>query len=202
MSDREHADLGEIDVQRINIREPDGRLRCVIASADRLPGLIMRGEEHPHHRPYAGMVFFNDEETENGGLIFNGQEGSSAGSLTFDGYEQDQIVQVRGVTEDGRQSAGLVVNDRPLDRSLVDDLPVLDRLPDLTPEQQEEATSQFPPGHFGSRRLFAGTEEGDSVLNLCDGQGRPRLRLRVGEDGSAGVEFLDAAGEIVKQIAP
>jgi len=55
-------DFEEIDVQRINIREPDGRLRCVIASADRLPGLIMRGEEHPYHRPQAGIVFFNDED--------------------------------------------------------------------------------------------------------------------------------------------
>lgn len=202
MSYSKRDDLGEIDVQRINVREPDGRLRCVIASADRLPGLIMRGEEHPHPRPYAGMVFFNDEETENGGLIFNGKEGSSAGSLTFDGYEQDQIVQVRGMTEDGRQSAGLVVNDRPLDHSLVDDLPVLDELPDLTPGQQEEVTAQFPPGHFGARRLFAGTEGGASVLNLCDGQGQPRLRLRVDEDGNAGIDFLDAAGEIVKQIGP
>lgn len=47
MSNGGRDDFEEISVQRINIREPDGRLRCGIANTDRLPGLIMRGEEHP-----------------------------------------------------------------------------------------------------------------------------------------------------------
>lgn len=53
MSNGGRDDFEEISAQRINIREPDGRLRCVIANTDRLPGLIMRGEEHPHRRPSA-----------------------------------------------------------------------------------------------------------------------------------------------------
>lgn len=48
-------DSEEISVQRINIREPDGRLRCGIANTDRLPGLIMRGEEHPIGAAYISV---------------------------------------------------------------------------------------------------------------------------------------------------
>ena len=63
----------EIDVHRLNVREPDGTLRMVISNHTRLPGVIVRGKENPPaDRPYAGMLFYNDEGTENGGLVFGG----------------------------------------------------------------------------------------------------------------------------------
>src|SRR5215467_13940003 len=66
----------EITVQRINIVEPDGTLRMVISDKTRFPGIILKGQEHPHpSRKTAGMLFFNDEGTENGGLIFGGANG-------------------------------------------------------------------------------------------------------------------------------
>jgi len=34
-----------------------------------------------------GFLFFNDEETENGGLIFSGADRETGGRLTFDAYE-------------------------------------------------------------------------------------------------------------------
>ena len=37
----------EIDVRRINVREPDGTLRLVISNRARLPGVIVRGKEQP-----------------------------------------------------------------------------------------------------------------------------------------------------------
>src|ERR1041385_5265868 len=63
----------EITVHRINIVEPDGTLRMVISNRDRLPGVIVKGKESkPFERPEAGMIFYNDEGSENGGLIFGG----------------------------------------------------------------------------------------------------------------------------------
>ena len=62
----------EISVHRLNITEPDGTLRMVISNKDRLPPVIIKGKERPEMgeaRPQAGMIFFNDEGTENGGLI-------------------------------------------------------------------------------------------------------------------------------------
>jgi hypothetical protein len=37
----------EIDVRRINVREPDGTLQMVISNHTRLPGVIARGKENP-----------------------------------------------------------------------------------------------------------------------------------------------------------
>src|SRR4051812_32304723 len=69
------ARFGEIDVQRINVREPDGTLRMTISSAARSPGIIVKGREYRHpDRQAAGMLFFNEEGTENGGLIFGGRD--------------------------------------------------------------------------------------------------------------------------------
>src|ERR1051325_7880837 len=63
----------EIQVHRINVVEPDGTLRMVISNRDRLPGVIVKGKESkPFDRPEAGMLFYNDEGSENGGLIFGG----------------------------------------------------------------------------------------------------------------------------------
>src|SRR5215831_9710828 len=115
----------EIDVRRINVWEPDGTLRIVISNKARFPGLIFKGKEYPHPRPQAGMLFFNDEGTENGGLIFgghkdkNGKIVDSGGSLTFDQYEQDQIVQIEGSHDRNGHFAGLSVfdrSDRPIEK--------------------------------------------------------------------------------------
>ena len=63
--------FNEITVERINIVEPDGTLRMVISNKSNFPGFILKGKETPHpDRKTAGMLFFNDEGTENGGLIF------------------------------------------------------------------------------------------------------------------------------------
>lgn len=38
----------EIDVRRINVREPNGTLRLVISNRARLPGVTMKGKESPN----------------------------------------------------------------------------------------------------------------------------------------------------------
>src|SRR3954464_12128502 len=83
----------ELDVRRINVREPDGTLRLVISNRARLPGVIVGGKEQPPvDRPQAGLLFYNDEGSENGGLVFsghrnvNGDIADSGGSLSFDRY--------------------------------------------------------------------------------------------------------------------
>lgn len=189
----EPVEFEEVNVQRLNVREPDGRLRYVLSNRARLPGLIARGHEWRHERPEAGMLFYNDEETESGGLIFDGQSGSSGGSLTFDAYEQDQVVQVLGETEDGKTRAGMIVTDRPA-QSIVDLLPQLQA--DASSGAEESASTVDP----GARRLFVGLLDGNAVLNLCDGEGRVRLRMRVSTEGDAAIEFLDPRGEVEKTI--
>jgi hypothetical protein len=55
-ADRKTTDFVEIDVQRINIREPDGTLRMTISSAATAPGVIFKGTEHRlQNRDAAGI---------------------------------------------------------------------------------------------------------------------------------------------------
>src|SRR5687768_18524475 len=68
----------EIDVERINIVEPDGKLRMVISNRPRSIGRIYTGKPFGYAgggRP--GIIFFNDEGTENGGLTITGSRDST-----------------------------------------------------------------------------------------------------------------------------
>src|SRR5205809_7549966 len=65
--------FGEIDVERINIVEPDGKYRLVLSNRPRSIGPIYKGQPFGYEgggRP--GMIWFNDEGTENGGFTFSG----------------------------------------------------------------------------------------------------------------------------------
>ncbi len=50
--------IEELDVQRINLREPDGTLRLVISDKSKAPEIFVKGKEYPHpDRKTAGMIF-------------------------------------------------------------------------------------------------------------------------------------------------
>src|SRR5688500_18911636 len=76
----------EIDVERINVVEKDGKLRLVISNQARQHPGIVNGKiiERKEPRP-PGMIFFNHLGDEMGGLIF-GENGANGhfGSLTWD----------------------------------------------------------------------------------------------------------------------
>src|SRR5258707_8971234 len=107
----------QINVHRINVVEPDGTLRLVISDHAKLPGIITRGKERPFARPQAGMIFYNDEGSENGGLIIGGHRNAkgevvdSGGSLSFEKYGANQIIQLIGVDDKEDRFAGLSVTD-------------------------------------------------------------------------------------------
>jgi hypothetical protein len=164
----------EIEVHRIDVVEPDGTLRMVISNRDRLPGVIAKGKESPPvDRPAAGMLFYNDEGTENGGLIFGGRRNEkgevvdSGESLSFDKYGQArQIVQLAGVDDATDHFAGLAVSDK-------------------------------------NRRIWVGrTADGTVGVSLMDANGRKRIVMQVTEDGSPSLVFLDDKGQTIQQLAP
>src|SRR5688572_7965340 len=67
----------EIDVERLNIVEPDGRLSLVLANKPRLPDVIVGGVEHDTGRKGTrgpGMLFFNHKGDECGGLTYSSFE--------------------------------------------------------------------------------------------------------------------------------
>jgi hypothetical protein len=167
----------EIDVHRINVREPDGTLRLVVSNHARLPGVIVRGKESPPvDRPYAGLLFYNDEGTENGGLVYGGRRNAtgevvdSGVSLSFDRYgASSQFVQLAGVDDAANHIVGLTISETEPDRN--------------------------------RRRVFVGHDkEGVARVSLMDRNGRPRILLQVAPDGTPSLSFLDADGKVVNQM--
>ncbi|MGO1540544.1 MAG: hypothetical protein ACTHZI_11600 [Luteimonas sp.] len=202
------ASFEEIDVQRLNLREPDGTLRYVLSSSARFPGAIIRGEEYEHPRPQAGMLFYNDEGSEVGGLIFAGgtdEKGKvrSGGSLTFDRYEQDQIVQIMGMDGGGHYVAGMQVSDRP-GRSITEDFQEAGQLEAMGADERAALMQERRAGnYYGANRLFVGRSgSGNSVLMLNDAGGKARMVLQVAPDGEASIQFLDEEGEVVGELTP
>ncbi len=198
------ARFGTIDVERINVREPDGTLRMTIAGRGRMPGIIVGDKEYPHpNRPEAGMLFFNRDGIENGGLVFDGQKidgkSESGGSLTFDRYKQDQIVQLFGTEEGKERSAGIRVNDYP-DAEM--DFAAGERAGRLPDGPAKDAAYRAANIGVGRQRAFLGrSRDGASQLQLRDGAGKVRVAIKVAENGTAAIEFFDAAGKATRTIS-
>lgn len=201
--------LEELDVQRINLVEPDGTLRMVISDKARFPGLIVKGKDHPHPRPQAGMLFYNDEGSENGGLVFGGHQDKdgkiidSGGSLTFDKYDQDQLVQLMGVHDSSGHQAGLIVSDRP-DRPVLQDLqefPKIEAMP--AAERKKLMQARNKDAYYGATRItVARGDDGVAKISLRDALGHPRIVMGVAADGASSLKFLDADGKVLNELAP
>jgi hypothetical protein len=193
---RGHDVPKRLTVERIDIVEPDGTPRMIVASRARFPGSFVRGKEidRPDRADVAGLLFINDEGTENGGLIHNGKlvdgKAESGASLTFDRFRQDQMLQLLVAEGGGKAGAGLIISDRPdhgvysIDQMLAH--------PDREP----------PPGAAGAQRAFLGNENGTAALVLSDPAGRPRLTIAVNAKGEPEITMLDEHGTAVKAIKP
>ena len=176
----------ELNVERINIIEPDGTPRLILYNSSHTPGAILNGKDHPHpnRSPHAGMLYFNDEGTENGG------------SLTFDQFDQDQVVSLVG---------GLRVWDQPY-------LPMsqlLERVsaarakpegPERTRAMEEVSAWARANGVFRQRLRAQTVRDRSAVIELADTLQRPRLRMVVDSAGGARLEFLGDSGQVLRAV--
>jgi hypothetical protein len=207
------AKFDEIDVGRINVREPDGKLRLVISNKAQSVGPMAHGK--PFGYPggtRGGLIFFNDEETENGGLIFSGQKRpdgkvEAVGHLSFDQYDQDQVLYLQYIEGDGSRRMGLTVADRAeLPGGIgpwAEKLDSIRRLPDgpAKTDAMQKLTAPIDGKPQFAPRLYAGRDRARSALvNLSDPMGRTRLRMLVDSLGSARIEFLDEKGAVIRKI--
>lgn len=199
----------ELEVQRINLVEPDGTLRMVISDKAHFPGAIFKGKEYAHARPDAGMLFYNDEGTENGGLAFGGHKDKdgnivdSGGSLTFDKYEQDQLVQLVGSHDSSGHLAGLIVADRP-DHPIEQDFIEAGKLDGMSKADRDALVQKrIKDGYYGVNRIVvARGDDGVAKISLRDAQGRARIVMGVAADGGSGLQFLDADGKVLNELTP
>jgi hypothetical protein len=201
------AKFVEIDVERINIVEPDGKLRMVISNRPRSIGPIYKGKEFGYKgggRP--GMIFFNDEGSENGGLTMTGSRDSlgryrASTSMSFDQYDQDQILTLQYSDNNGQRRTGFTVADRA-EVNIYDWVHQRDSIT-LMPDTaaRRAAMDRLVAPRNGvpivATRVYVGRDLAKTALvNLSDPLGKVRIRMRVDSLGRASLDFLDDNGKV------
>jgi hypothetical protein len=204
----------QIDVQRINIVEPDGKLRMVLSNRPRSIGPIYKGQPFGYEgggRP--GIIFFNDEGTENGGITFAGKRGEdgryqASSGMSFDQFDQDQVLYFQYSDDNGRRRVGFTIADR-VDANVADILSMVKErdsiraLPDSA--RRAEALRAWAAPRDGqplfAQRIVIGRDPTRSaVIALADPMGRPRLRMSVDSTGAASLDFLDEQGNVTARF--
>ncbi len=202
----------EIDVERINVVEKDGKLRMVISNRDRSIGPIYKGKPFGYAggtRP--GIIFFNDEGTENGGLTFTGKrepDGTfrAQSGFSFDQFNQDQVLYFQYNDNNGRRNMGLTIADRA-DVDIYDLVAERDSINKAIPEgsARNAALQKWAQPRNGvplfAPRVYVGRDNSKAaVVNLSDRNGKSRVRLMVDSLGTPSLEFLDAAGNVTSRL--
>jgi hypothetical protein len=211
-AEQHKVDFDQLTVHRINIVEPDGTTRLVISDKAEFPGGFFKGKEFSRaDRSGAGMLFMNDEGTENGGMMWGGEQSPdgklhSSGHLSFDGYEQDQSLSIDTDQDGDDRSTSYQINDNIGDMlftpDVLDAFTRLRAMPDGPAKQAAIADFKAKhPSHYSLRQRAALGREPDksAVLRLRDQQGHTRILLRVAADGTPSMQFLDADGKVTQQ---
>ncbi len=202
----------EIDVERINIVEPDGKYRMVLSNRPRSIGPIYKGKPFGYPggtRP--GIIIFNDEGTENGGFTFQGKRGDdgkyqASTHMSFDQFDQDQILVLNYSDNNGQRQVGMTFSDRT-DRPIIDlvaEMDSVNRMP--AGAAKDDALQRLrTPVRDGkvqyAQRLFIGRDRSKrAMLQLSDTLGRARVRLMVDSLGAAALEFLDDSGRVTTRL--
>jgi hypothetical protein len=178
LSPLQKAHFTEVDVERLNVIEPDGQLVFAVANTGRLPDPIHEGKPLVTDRTGPGMIFFDGQGQEVGGLIYGTrvtEDGYAAGAhLSLDQFRSDQVVYL-DYQDNGTnlKAAGLYVVDR--DRS-------------------------NPPRFPSAQRIFIGSANETAMVRLRDRAGKDRILLSVSPEGVASLEFLDSKGAVVDRI--
>ena len=199
-----------ISVHRIDVVEPDGTPRLFISDRSDFPGEFFHKQEvkRKARSDAAGMLFLNDEGTEDGGLIYGGgiagNNPYSFSHLSFDQYEQDQTVVIGASLENGSRQEGIQLNDAP-EKSITPDLIAEgERIKAMQHGAQRAAAwadyqKRYPA--LTERAAFGRNGDGSVGLVLRDLKGRSRLELAVTADGAPVIKLLNEWGKVQKKLS-
>jgi hypothetical protein len=209
------ARFKEISVERINVLESNGQLRLVISNRSRSPENLAYGKPFTPPIPGGnrpGLIFYNDEGTENGGLVFRGgrdEQGNinATGHFSFDQYNQNQVLYLSYNDDNGHQNTGLHIDDWQQAPAFWDFRAAYKKAQNLPEGAAKEAVlKQLMEPRAGQKafapRVFVGKDESKTALvSLSDRLGKPRLQLLVDSNGVAKVNFLDQLGNVTRSLA-
>lgn len=196
--------FGEIDVERLNVREKNGQLVMVVANRERMPDPVINGKTWKTERP-AGMLFFNGLGDENGGLVFGAVEGGGKygayQGFSFDKHKQAQAMALVYNDHAGKYRAGLQIWDRP-------EIPLTDimtkreelaKMPDG--DAKTAALKKLDEQNFSPTRVYVGKNaDKESEVTLYDGSGKARIKMLVTADGAPKLDFLEADGKVIYSL--
>jgi hypothetical protein len=197
-----------LDVERLNVRAPNGNYVVVMANAERLPGNVIGGKEHQSGRRGGGLLFYNAQGDEAGGLIFDSERKDTAvtafGQLSLDRFQSDQVVALRYVEDPEGWTAGLQVSHFLRD-VLLEWHAARDSILALPAARQDSAMQAlrrrfFRAGKWEIPRVFVGERGKTALLRMNDMRGRARIRMIVDSLDVARLEFLNDSGRVVHSV--
>jgi hypothetical protein len=194
----------EIDVERINIVENDGKLKMVISNQERQPLATTNGVEMTGRGKAPGIIIYNSEGDECGGFLFSGDKNEAGQILTFDQYKQDQIMSLQ-YNETNRNNKkerlyGLAISNRPDTITLDQIYKKRQAILSIKDEKlrQIEIEKLDNSGVYGNNRLFVGKTWNDNYgMYLNDEKGRKKARFFIDKNNTAKLEFYDENGEVI-----
>jgi hypothetical protein len=168
----------ELNVERLNIVDAQGKPRLVLANAERFPPPTLGGKTFKRAVQPAGILFFNARGDEVGGLALTDLDKGRVSALSFDFANADAMGLITRITPDARDATtGLQINSRP-----------------------DEALDPLAAMRSQQIRVQLHNRNEVAELVLSDSKGRPRLRLSVGLDDKPSIEMLDEAGKAVYSV--
>ncbi len=159
----------ELTVQRLNIVDPAGKPRLVLANMERFPAPVINGKTLKRAVNPAGFVFFNGKGDEVGGLALTDLEGGRLSALVFDYPQSDAIGLLTRISPDGKDStAGIVINSNMKNPSKRIELQNHNEVPELVLSDSK-----------GRPRLRLFVDEGDHPsIEMLDEAGASVYSLR------------------------
>jgi len=174
------ATYDTITVQRINVVDPDGTRRLIIANGARFPGAIIHGKEYTRSiNNAAGVLFLDTRGEETGGLALAKLRDNDVASVTFDYTYQP----TDGISIWKQESA-----DGTKWRAAFD---IFDRRPHTGAVESSQ----------GVKRIALADENQNAELLISDPQGRPRIRIGVDKKGEPSIVMLSADGKELYRAA-
>jgi hypothetical protein len=188
--------LKELNVEKLNICEPDGTVKMTLFNSRNIPSAILDGEDFmPGHRAndgISGAMFYNNHGDECGGLIYgsstdeNGVD-SMGMSLTFDKFKQDQVMQLSIQKEGETESYGIAIFDRP-DETIKETIAKVREL-QATTDIDEKRKLIKRIRHNNEKRMFIGNDvDGLIKVALYDKNGKEAVKLFVDTDDKPYIE--------------
>lgn len=170
------ASFDTLTVQRINIVDPDGKLRLVIANSARFPGAILHGKTYPRSIDNAaGLLFLDTNGNETGGVATARLRNDDMTNFSFDcTYQTTDCITMRKLeSTDGTR--------------LRESFDIFDRRPHTGAIESTQ----------GVQRISLRDENQNAELVVSDPQGRPRIRIGVDARGVPAIAMLNQDGKEV-----